>query len=158
VMLAKEVTGRLSLDAGDVTRSSFSLQVNAAAFDVDPPAEREKAGFHSELTAGNRQSIQEAMSGPQVLDVAKFPAITAVSERVTGRQPDLIVEMRVKIRDREQVVKVPAKVVVALDHVQASGSFELLQSSFGITPYETLMGAIAVQDKIVVQFNILAVP
>src|SRR5690349_15001679 len=122
VMLAKEVTGRLSLDAGDLTRSSLSLRVNAAAFDVDAPAEREKVGFLSELTAGNRQSIQAAMIGPQVLDVAKFPTIAAESERVTGRQPDLTVEMRVKIRDREQVVKVPAKVVVALDHVQASGS------------------------------------
>src|SRR5262249_15036418 len=134
------------------------LRVNVGGLDVDAPAEREKAGFLSELTPGNRKSIQDTMNGPEVLDVAKFPAVTAATERISGRLPDLTLEMRVKIRDREQVVKVPARVVVALDHVQATGSAELLQTAFGITPYETLMGSIAVQDKIVVQFDILAVP
>lgn len=158
VMVAQDVQGRLSLDGADVARSSLTLRVNAAAFAVDAPAERQKAGFLSELTEGNRQSIRDVMNGPEVLDVARFPAISAASERVSGRLPDLAVDMRVNIRGREQLVRVPARVAVALDHVRATGSVELLQTAFGIVPYETLMGSIAVQDKIVVQFDILAVP
>jgi polyisoprenoid-binding protein YceI len=158
VLVAKDVQGRISVDGGDLGRSTVSLRVGAAAFEVDAPAERQKAGFLSELTDGNRKSILETMTGPEVLDAAQWPAVTAASERVSGRLPDLTLAMRVKVRDREQVLNVPLLVTVSPTQLTAKGSVDLLQSAFGITPYETLFGAIAVQDKIVVQFDIVAVP
>jgi len=158
VLVAKEVQGRIAVDGGDIGRSTVILRVGAAAFEVDAPAERQKAGFVSELTDGNRQSILDTMIGPEVLNTAKWPVITAASEKVSGRLPDLRVEMRVKIRDREQVLSIPMLVTVSPARLTASGSVAFEQSAFGMVPYETLFGAIAVQDKIVVRFDIVAVP
>lgn len=158
VLLARDLSGRVTVDSGDLGRSSVSLRVGVAGFDVDPPKERERAGFFSELTAGNRQSIQEVLLGPEALNAAAWPAIAASSEHIAGRLPDLSIAMRLKIRDKEQVLTIPVTVVVTAERLTASGRAEFKQSDFGITPYQTLLGAIAVQDRIVVQFDLIAAP
>ena len=48
------------------------------------------------------------------------------------------------------------QVVFTADGLAASGEFTLLQSDFGIEPYSTLFGAIAVQDRVTVRFRIVA--
>ncbi len=158
VLLARDFAGRITLDGADVTRSAVTLRVGSAAFEVDPQKERDRLGFISELTEGNRQSVKENLMGPEVLNAAAFPAITAASERVTGRLPGLTLTLRLKIRDREQVLTVPVKVAVTAEGLTAGGEAEFKQTDFGITPYQTLMGAIAVEDRVVVQFDIVAAP
>lgn len=158
VLVARDVQGQVVLDARDLARSRVSIHVGTAAFNVDPPGERQRAGFTGELTEGNRRSILEVTVGPEVLDAARWPVISAVSGRVTGTPPELTVEFRVTIRGRERVISVPLQVDMAPGRLRAQGEMALLQTEFGITPYETLLGAIAVQDRIVVQFDVTAVP
>jgi polyisoprenoid-binding protein YceI len=156
VLLAKDVTGRVTVDTGDIARSTLSIAVGVAGMLVDSPDERKRAGFEGELTEGNRASIQEALLGPDVLNAKASPAVTAAAEQVAGQLPDLTLALRLKIRERERVVTVPAKVTLAADRLTASGKFEFKQSDFGIAPYTALFGAIAVQDRVVVQFDLAA--
>jgi polyisoprenoid-binding protein YceI len=158
VLVALDAGGHVMVDSQEPARSQASIRVGSAAFDVDPPEERERAGFTGELTEGNRRSILEVATGAEVLDAARWPAITATSGRITGTPPELMVEFRVAIRGRERVVSVPVRLELAPDRLRARGEIALLQSDFGITPYATLLGTIAVEDRIVVQFDVTAVP
>lgn len=157
VLKARDLQGQVIWDARDFARSRVSIQVGTATFDVDLPDERQRAGFTGELTEGNRRSILDVTVGPDVLDAARWPVIRAVSERVTGTPPELTAAFRVAIRGRERLVSVPLRLTLGADRLRAQGEVALLQTDFGITPYETLLGAIAVEDRIVVQFDVVAV-
>lgn len=157
VLIARDLQGQVILDTRDFARSRVSIHVGTATFDVDPPGARQRAGFTGELTEGNRRSILEVTVGPDVLDAARWPVISAVSERVTGTAPELIAAFRIAIRGRERLVSVPLRLTLGADRLRAQGEVALLQTDFGITPYETLLGTIAVEDRIVVQFDMVAV-
>lgn len=156
VMLGQDVAGQVTLDPADIARSAVSLTIGVAGLQVDLPAERQRAQFFSELTDGNRASIREAMLGPEVLDAAASPAVTAVSQQVGGRLPALSIAARVTVRGKERVVTVPAQVEATAQRLTAKGAFEIKQSDFGITPYTALLGAIAVKDTVRVEFDLAA--
>lgn len=156
VLLARDVRGEIRLDPRDLSRGRASIRVGASAFEADPPEERQKAGFTGDLTEGNRRAILEVATGPEVLNAARWPVISAASGRVTGAPPELTVEFRVAIRGRERLVNIPLHLTLSPDRLRATGEVALLQTDFGITPYETLLGAIAVEDRIVVQFDVTA--
>ena len=90
------------------------------------------------------------------LAVAEHPRITAIVERAEGSLPNLKLHMRLKVRDKEQTLVVPATISVDSGTLLVSGQVELSQKAFGIEPYTALLGAISVDDKVRVKFEILA--
>jgi len=158
ILVAKGISGRVSFNAESVAASSAGVSVPVAFLEIDDPKERvrEGAGFEAELNDSNRASVRENMLGTAQLDVAQFPRVTIVIDRAEGSLPTLKLHARIKIRDREQAVILPATVSVDSGTLIVSGETDLLQSAFGITPYTALFGAIAVQDSVHIKFQIVA--
>jgi polyisoprenoid-binding protein YceI len=60
------------------------------------------------------------------------------------------------VNGKEQALRIPARIAAAPAEVEVSGQLEIKQTSFGITPYSILAGALQVQDEVVIRFRIRA--
>jgi polyisoprenoid-binding protein YceI len=156
ILIARGLAGRIAFDAADPAASTGQLSVPVAFLEVDDPKERAQEGFSGELTEGNRASVRENLLAADQLDGAGYPRIAVAVERLEGALPNPRVLVRVKIRDREQTLAVAATVSADSGTLVVSGEVDLLQSAFGIAPYSSLFGAIAVKDAVRVKFQIVA--
>jgi polyisoprenoid-binding protein YceI len=156
VLVADGFAGRVSVDPAELSRSALQVTIPVASLQVDPPAARQAAGLEGTLDEADRAEVRANMLAPDQLDAARAPRVTATLAGVSGQLPTLTLAVRVRIRGVERVLSVPARVELAGDELQASGEVSLLQSAFGIEPYSTMLGAIAVQDRVVVRFRIVA--
>lgn len=156
VLLADGFAGRVAVDRADVSRAAVQITLPVASLIVDPPDAREALQMEGDLDDEDRAEIRESMLAEDQLDAEQFPRIVATLESVTGTLPELELALRVRIRQTERVLSVPTRVEFAGDRLEASGEFTLLQSDFGIEPYSTLLGAIAVRDLVTVRFRVVA--
>ena len=132
-------------EAGPVL--SFRLD----ALDIDPPALRAALGaaFSSavddEARAGTRSNLLKALDG------AAHPEVVVRTLRQLGEGDRRAVEAEISLHGvtRRQWL------VVEVDGKRARGEVVIRQSDFGIQPFTVLGGLLAVQDALVVQFELL---
>ena len=60
------------------------------------------------------------------------------------------------VNGTEHAVRIPARIAVAPAEVDVTGQLAVKQTSFGITPYSILAGALQVQDEVAIRFRIRA--
>jgi polyisoprenoid-binding protein YceI len=156
VLVAKGLAGRISFNADAPAASTGEISIPVAALEVDDPKARDREGFTGELNESNRASVRANMFAPDQLAAAAFPRITVSVERTEGSLPSLRLHLRVRIRQLEQTLTAPVTATLNGDTLMVRGETELLQSAFGITPYASLLGAIAVQDAVRVKFELVA--
>ena len=135
------------------------LYVPLAAMSVDEPLLRAEAGFTTEPSAKDRAGTRGNML--KSLDAASFPfARVAVStEPAAGAQFSAGVPANVTfvLHGTNKTFAVPVQVQMSSGTLLATGSFELAQTDFGITPFSVLGGALAVKDVLDVRFELHAV-
>ena len=156
VMVADGFAGRVGVDPADVAKAALQLSFPVASLRVDPPEARAELGLEGKLDDGDRADIKENMLSPEQLDAAQYPRVIATLEGLSGQLPDLLLAVRVRIKKTEKVLSTPAHIELAGDRLLASGEFTFLQSDFGVEPYSSLLGAIAVQDEVRIRFRIVA--
>jgi polyisoprenoid-binding protein YceI len=156
VMVADGFAGRVTVDPQNLGASALQVTVPVASLRVDPEDARQEHSLEGDIDDEDRAEILEAMLSGEQFDAAHFPRVVATLEATGGRLPDVTLSLRVRIKQTEKVIHIPVRVELKGDVLEASGSFELLQSDFGIEPYSTLLGTIAVKDRVVVRFRILA--
>jgi YceI-like domain len=127
------------------------LSFRLDALDVDPQALRETLGaaFASAVDdaarAGTRANLLKA------LDAAAHPEVVVRTLQQVGEGPRRAVEAEITLHGvtRRQwfVVEVAAQ--------RARGEVVIRQSDFGIQPFTVLGGLLAVQDALVVQFDLV---
>jgi polyisoprenoid-binding protein YceI len=156
VLVADGFAGGVALDPGDLSSAALQVTFPVASLIVDPPEARAAAGLDGSLSEKDRASIRATLLSAGQLDAERFPRVVATLEGVSGTLPDLLLALRVRVREAEQVLSVPVRVEATPDGLRASGEFTFLQSAFGIRPYRALLGAIAVEDEARVRFDIVA--
>jgi polyisoprenoid-binding protein YceI len=126
----------------DSARRSVSILVDAASIRVVDP----------NLSADKRSKVQANMSGPQVLDAAKYPSIVFESTQITdagkGRST---VSGNLELHGQTHPVTFDAQSDGA-GHF--TGTAMVRQSSFGITPIKIAGGAVSVKDDVRIDFSI----
>lgn len=139
------------------TRSGFELSLPVEQFVVDDPQARRAAGkeFPPELSAQDKEATRRNMLGPEVLDAARYPTIAVHVAHVAGSLQAPQITARVTIKDVTRDVQVPVRLAVEDGQLSAKGEFELQQTDFGIKPYSVMLGALAVQDRLRVRFDLL---
>jgi len=158
VIAAGEIRGDVYLTP-DVHKAGFRLAVPAQALVVDPPAARAEEGsdFAStpspEAVAGTRQN----MLGPGVLDAQRYPDIVMRSIAVTGPDWAPDVTVRITLHGVSRDLTVPVSLLRGDGRVTATGTFDLTQSDFGITPFAVMGGGLQVLDQLRIRFRIVAV-
>jgi hypothetical protein len=131
------------------------LYVPLDALVVDEPALRSEIGLDTQPSAadiaGTRRNMLE-----KVLETDRYPyALIAVKGAAASGSVQPL-QVAVSLHGVTRSVDVPVQYRRAADEVTASGAFAIDQSQFGIVPFTVLGGAIAVQDRLNVTFQIVA--
>ena len=133
------------LAAGPVL--SFRLD----ALDIDPPALRERLGaafataVDDAARAGTRANLLKALDGTD------HPEVVVRTLQQTGEGGRRAVEAEITLHG----VQRRQWFVADVDGKRARGEVVIRQSDFGIRPFTVLGGLLAVQDALVVQFELV---
>jgi polyisoprenoid-binding protein YceI len=156
VILARRIEGEIAL-APEVSRTTVSLQLPVAGFEVDPPAERAALGegfepVPEQAVIGTRRN----MLGPRVLDVTRHATVRIDTVAVAGSADAVTMTLRIRLRDVSRDLTVPVAWHREGDTLSATADFEIRQSDFGITPLSVLGGALQVDDGVPIRLHIVA--
>lgn len=158
VIIAKGLRGDVYL-ASEFHDSGFRLRVPVAGFRVDPESARAEEGdaFATELSTQAKEKTRDNMLGPDVLDAANHPDIEIRSLAINGPEwgPDITV--RVTLRGVTRDLTVPVAAQHDGDRLRITGTTELKQTDFDITPFSVMGGGLQVRDSIRIRFRITAV-
>lgn len=121
---------------------------------VDDAALRSQAGLETQppadAVAGTRHNMLT-----RALDAERHPYVLVRVERAAGAAT---LKTAITLHGVTRQYTLPATLSVAPRSVTASGTLTLLQSDFGVVPFSVMGGALAVQDKLELRFEIVAVP
>ncbi len=158
VITSKSVTGRVWVRS-PFPASSFELSFPVADLIVDDPEARRAAGsdFPPEIADADKEGTRKNMLRKEVLDAATYPNVTVKSATVEGSLEAPKITARITIRDASRNVTVPTRIEINGDRLTASGEFDIQQTDFGIKPFSIALGALEVQDRLHVRFNLVAV-
>jgi polyisoprenoid-binding protein YceI len=143
----------------DPLRSTFELKFPVASLTVDEAELRAAQGADFATEAPDnaaRDGTRRNMLGPAVLDADHFPEITLRSAGLEAGADRLMTRIEIGFRGQEHVHTVPVSFTLTANELLAQGEFPLKQSDIGLQPFTALLGALAVQDEMQLQFRIVA--
>jgi hypothetical protein len=128
--------------------ASFRLD----ALRMDPPAEREALGaaFASKLDEAATQATRANML--RSLEADAHPTVRLQVSRLVGEGPMRAAELTIDLHGQQRRQWVAVR--LAGPPWRATGQAVLRQSDFGISPFSVLGGLLAVQDELVVEFDL----
>ena len=130
-------------------RADFSFRLDQMS--VDDAALRREAGLGAQPPEDAIAGTRANMLG-RVLDAERFPVVSLHAERLAG-QP---VRLTITLHGVSRTVVEPAIIEETADSVTASGTLQLRQSDYGITPMSVLGGAMTVMDTLELRYRIVA--
>ena len=144
---------------GTLATSGFEVRIAVAELVVDDPAARASAGadFPGELSDAAREGTRTNMLRAEVLDGERYPEIVVRAGSLSGTWDQPTVAASVTLKGQTRSIDVPLEIARTDDEIVARGAFSVLQSDFGVTPFNIGGGAIAVADAVDVSFEIRAV-
>lgn len=157
VIRARGIQGDVYL-ASDFAASSFSLTLAVKDFEVDAPETRAVEGpdFAKQPSPQAVQGTTEHMLGAEELDAEHYPEVRIQSVHLVGPEWGPDATIRVTLHGTARDLTVPIALAQEGDDLVTIGSFEILQSEFGIKPHAALGGGLAVGDLVRVRFKIVA--
>ncbi len=160
VLSAPRFAGYVHVPDGNAALGRFDLLFELEELALDEPSARSGLGpaFASALSPDEVARTREHLLGEQGLQAAQHPRVRIHSLQVKGEPPLLAVQAEVELHGVRRPLWLPVAVEGLPQRLQASGSFVLRQSDFGVTPYETLGGLLAVADEVVVDFRLAGGP
>jgi polyisoprenoid-binding protein YceI len=157
VMTSQQVSGRVWVHP-EFARSGFELSFPVAQLVVDDPEARRAAGsdFPPDIPQSDKDGTRKNMLRVEVLDGEHYPEVKLHSVQVAGTLEAPQVTVHITIKDASRDVQVPVKLAIEGAKLSASGEFDILQTEFGMKPFSVALGALEVQDKLHIQFRIVA--
>jgi len=145
--------------AGKAAGSLVDLVVPVSGAVVDPPELRGSQGkaFDTTISDQARDKTRRNMLGGKLLDAALHPYIVISSKAIEGGFQGPRVSLDITIGETTRAYTLPVSLRRDEGTLTASGRLELLQSDFGIEPYQVLGGALKVKDRVELVFEITAV-
>jgi hypothetical protein len=159
VLSAPRFTGFVYLPASGAANGRFDLAFRLDQLELDHPAYRSALGaaFSSVLSADAVQSTREHLLGAEVMQADRFPFVWIRSVQISGEAPKFAAKVEVEMHGRTVAMWIPVEVEGLPQRLQASGSFVLRQSDFGVQPLSVLGGLLAVQDEVVLDFKLAGI-
>jgi polyisoprenoid-binding protein YceI len=156
VVSARNMFGYLSVAGANPDGSRADLRLDLMSLTVDDPLARKKFKLDTNPGRADIQNTSQNMQG-KVLESDKWPQIH-LSLVVTGGTLDAL-EADLTVTLHGQQVTFPITIDIeelTPDQLIAFGSFDLLQSAFGIEPFSALAGGLYVEDTIEVHYRLVA--
>jgi polyisoprenoid-binding protein YceI len=136
-----------SLSSGTVDLAALAVEVH---FDA-----RKLKVMDPDASVGDRAKVQETMLGDKVLDTAHFPEIAFVSRSVKpAGENAYTVEGDLTLHG----VTHPLTLPISRHNGHYTGSMDLKQTDFGITPISLFGGSVKVKDAVEISFDVVLLP
>jgi len=157
IIASHDLSGTVHV-ATDLARSSFEIQFPVASLTVDEAELRAAQGadFAADVPDAAREGTRRNMLGPAVLDADPYPQITLRAESLELDAGRLTTRVQIGIRGQVHAFAVPVSYTLSANELLAQGELALKQTDLGLAPFTALLGALAVQDEMQVQFRIVA--
>ena len=131
-------------------RADFQFRLDQLT--VDEAELRVAAGLEKQPSADAIAGTRSNML-TKVLDAEHYPLVTVHAERGAEGQP---LQVAITLHGVTRHLAIPAAISEANGSMTVSGSVNLKQSDFGITPFSVMGGALAVQDRLELHFTLVA--
>ena len=145
-------SGSLKLGAN---ANAGALVFDMQTFDADSDHARRYIGLPGSTDAGTRDKVNANMLGGAVLDVQQFPTATfqitsakLVADKSGRGLPQYQLDGQFTLHGQTQNIAILADVEEKKSWLHLRGSFSILQTDYGITPFSKAFGAIGVADKL----------
>jgi hypothetical protein len=160
VMTSRALRGRVWIHP-TLARSGFDLSFPVNELVVDDPEARQRAGgaakeFPPDIPQADRDGTRKNMLRAEVLDGERFATVKLQSVKISGTLQAPTIATRITIKDVSRDIEVPAAVAVEGTRVTARGAFDIEQTAFGIKPFSIGMGAMEVQNRLHIEFRVVA--
>lgn len=155
VVASRDVDGFV-LRAGAASAQRADVYAPLAALTVDEPALRAQAGFDTQPTQQDVEGTKRNMLD-KVLEAERFPFVSLRLTGVGGEPPALRASAAITLHGK--TVTIPLTVTLdtaSAEQLYARGRFSVKQTEFGMVPYSLLGGALRVEDRIDIEFEIAA--
>jgi polyisoprenoid-binding protein YceI len=118
------------------------------------------------LSAKDRAKVEGQARGADILDSAKFPQILFQAQELelerspSGGDGDFRGTLKgaLTLHGKTLPLGIPIQGKLSGDRFEASATASFKQSDFGIKPYSTALGTVAVKDEITVEISLAGVP
>jgi hypothetical protein len=154
VVASRAVEG-LVLLARTPAGARADLQMALDSLSVDEPGLRAAAGLGTTPSAADIDGTRRNMLD-KTLDAARFPYVTLALTHAGGELPQLTLNAAITLHGITRTQPVPVEIESGDDGLRARGRFALLQTDYGITPFSVLGGALEVQDRLDIDFDLRA--
>src|SRR5512138_227232 len=157
VATSRDVHGRVWVHP-TFERSGFELMLPVESLIVDDPRDRAAHGtdFPPVISQKDIEGTKLNMLRAEVLDAEQFPTILLRAARVSGSVESPVVTARITLKGVTRDVHLPVELAVDGGHLTAAGVLDILQTDFGIKPFSVALGALEVQDRLHLEFEIVA--
>jgi len=156
VLSAPQFTGFFYLPR-DTANARFDLEFRLDELEIDNPAIRARSGkaFASELSPEAISGTREHMLGDDNFQAHRFPFVRIQSLQISGEAPKFAAKIQLTMHGQLREIWVPLNVEGLPDRLAVSGSFVLRQTDFGVQPFSILGGQLAVQDEVLIEFQLI---
>lgn len=138
-----------------VRSNAGKIVFDMTTWQADTPQARQYMGLSGTTSASTQKDVNANMLGSDVLNVRKYPTATyAVNSAVLLKQksgsskPLYQLNGKFTLHGVTRNLTIVAEVTEKQDSCHIRGSFAILQSHFGITPYSKAFGAVGVTDEL----------
>jgi len=148
--------------ADDLLKTSFEVRVPLATLTIDEAslrAQEMSPDFPPEVPESAKQGTRAHMLGPELLDADNNPEITL---RALGLAADpaaadtVVAHIQASVRGAPHEFSAPVHYVRGGNSLTLTGQVRLRQSDLGLKPYSALLGALQVQDEMLISFRLVA--
>jgi polyisoprenoid-binding protein YceI len=150
VVASRQIEGGVAAD-----RNSADFQFRLDQMTVDEAELRAAAGLDKQPDADAIEGTRRNML-TKVLDAERFPLVKVRAQR--GAPAGAPMQVAITLHGVTRVMAIPVQLAESAGAITATGTVNLKQTDFGLTPFSLLGGALAVQDQLELRFTLVAGP
>ncbi len=160
VLTVPRLEGRLWTPEQGLAGAQFALAFRLDELLLDPPEQRAAlgGGWATVLTPEALAATREHMLGPDNLQAESFPWVRLRSLQIQGEAPHLAAELEIELHGQRRRQWVALEAQPSEGGWAVRGSLVVRQSDHGVRPYSVLGGLLAVQDELVIDFDLRLSP
>lgn len=163
VVAARNLHGLVVVGEGDANERTVAAEFYAAlaGMSIDEPELRQAAGFESEPSDEDRRGTRRNML--KTFAAGEHPFVQlSLNATIRGDafrdERSIPADVAITLAGASQRYTIDVAVTGGEGGLVASGRFSIRHGDFGVEPFSVLGGALAVQDRIDVEFEVRAQP
>ena len=151
VVQAANWNGAISWDAADPSSCAIAVSVPVNRMVVDESSMRQRVGYDTTLSDGQREDVREKMLGEDQLNGTAHPLITFRSTSCTSNS----ITGDLSIRGVSKSVTMSANITADDTSFSASGQLNIRATQFGFQPFSAMLGQLKNRDDMTLHIKLV---